>query len=155
MAQEAWSHASVELDWEHAEYVVCGSVRRECPVVNDVDVLVMTSRATLLDLSWPPGWHITERQGNRWFEDVWMELWWCPWHCEGPMRLFLTGPMELNVYMRTAARRRKMKLSQYGLFAGDGGRIDDNTEQSIFEALEMTFVLPECRDRWKEIANAG
>jgi DNA polymerase beta len=66
--------------------------------------------------------------------------------------LYFTGPVELNTAMRRAAIKRKMLLSEYGLYKLDreGGkiRIPTNSEAEIFELLGMTYLTPVQREEF-------
>jgi hypothetical protein len=61
--------------------------------------------------------------------------------------LFATGPYDLNIAMRARAKAQGWLLSQYGLFAASV-RLDNGTEQSIFERLKMPYLLPVERNNW-------
>lgn len=68
--------------------------------------------------------------------------------CWGPALCYLTGSKDENIRLRSIAKRRGLKLSQYGVFRGTGKRIrrlDDNTEQGIYVALGLDYVEPEAR----------
>jgi DNA polymerase (family 10) len=56
-----------------------------------------------------------------------------------------TGPAELNVQQRAIARARGFKLNEKGLWRGEV-RIAGRTEEEVYAALGMTFILPQMRD---------
>jgi DNA polymerase (family 10) len=64
----------------------------------------------------------------------------------GGICLFANGSGMFNVMMRAAAKKKGYKLSQYGLFFQDK-LIACETEESIFEALCVSFLKPEQRER--------
>jgi DNA polymerase/3'-5' exonuclease PolX len=49
--------------------------------------------------------------------------------------LYFTGPAELNKTMRTEAKKKDLKLSEYGLTKKDGTRIPINSEYDVFKIL--------------------
>ena len=53
----------------------------------------------------------------------------------GPMMLTYTGPSGANIGMRVQAKKKSMKLNQYGLFDQDGRRLDNNTEDDICQKV--------------------
>ena len=59
--------------------------------------------------------------------------------------LYFTGPAELNKTMRTEAKKKDLKLSEYGLTKKDGTRIPINSEYDVFKILEMQYLPPNQR----------
>lgn len=59
--------------------------------------------------------------------------------------LYFTGPAELNKTMRTEAKKKDLKLSEYGLTKKDGTRIPINSEYDVFKILEMLYLSPHQR----------
>ena len=129
---------------------VCGSIRRMQETVNDVDLMVVTRQPQMPIEMHRLGYHVTAKQANKWYRDVWVEAWWCPFGSDGPCRLFLTGPGDLNVYMRRQAQKRGLKLNQYGLTTASGDRLDENSEVEVFDLLGMPYLEPVDRQNWKE-----
>jgi DNA polymerase (family 10) len=68
----------------------------------------------------------------------------------GAMKLHLTGPREYSICTRSIAKRKGMKLNQYGLFKGDVC-VASKTEQDILEALNTKWLEPVERNRFKSI----
>lgn len=66
--------------------------------------------------------------------------------------LYFTGPYELNTIMRTAAKKRKMILNEYGLYHidDDGTKtlIKIKTEADVFKILGMNNLTPEEREAY-------
>lgn len=59
--------------------------------------------------------------------------------------LYFTGSNLFNQNMRLVAKKKGYKLNEYGLFDGNNNMILVNSEQEIFEILEMNYVAPENR----------
>lgn len=64
----------------------------------------------------------------------------------GAMLLFLTGPSGANIGLRVKAKRKGMKLNQYGLWK-DGKLVASKTERSILHALSHPYKPPELRGK--------
>lgn len=139
---------------------IAGSIRRDKPIVHDVDLIgipkeeytrefIMQKFCELGDrvvLSGPTKSSIVKdgiqidinlsikSQGNF-----------------GAFRLHHTGSANSNMMLRQIALRKKLTLSQYGLFQKNpdgtvGESIAGKTEESIYEALGLRYVPPEKRD---------
>lgn len=65
----------------------------------------------------------------------------------GAALFYFTGSKEFNIKLRTWARNRGWKLSEYGLFdIKSGNQLAGATEEEIFEFLDMQYVPPELRE---------
>lgn len=53
-----------------------------------------------------------------------------------------TGSKEFNIAMRVHAKKRNLKLNQYGLFRGDKKVLGIKTERDIFKKLKFTWHAP-------------
>ncbi|MEE9297306.1 MAG: DNA polymerase/3'-5' exonuclease PolX, partial [Phycisphaerae bacterium] len=58
---------------------------------------------------------------------------------------YFTGSKEHNVRLREIAVKKKWRLNEYGLFAGEK-RLAGATEESIYGKLEVPFAPPELRE---------
>ncbi len=59
--------------------------------------------------------------------------------------LYFTGSQNLNTKMRSIAKKKGYKLSEYGLFDKDGNMIKVSSERDIFHKLDMEFIPPQLR----------
>ncbi len=66
---------------------------------------------------------------------------------------YFTGSKEHNVALRDRAKRKGLKLSEYGLSRGDKV-IASRTEEEIYEKLGLEWVPPELRENLGEIEAA-
>lgn len=64
----------------------------------------------------------------------------------GAALAYFTGSKEFNVAMRQIAIKKKMKLSEYGLFDRKDKYICGRTEQEIFSGLNLAYAEPEMRE---------
>lgn len=71
----------------------------------------------------------------------------------GAALYYFTGSRDHNVALRLRAAERGMKLNEYGLFRGRR-RVGGATEQDILEALGLSWIPPELRERRGEIEAA-
>jgi DNA polymerase (family 10) len=66
----------------------------------------------------------------------------------GAMLLYLTGPEGFNRKISSEAKKQGYRLGRYGLFFGKD-RVAGKTEEQIFDALGLEYVLPEDRSSGK------
>lgn len=64
---------------------------------------------------------------------------------------YFTGSKEHNVAMRTIAVKKKLKVSEYGVFDAKGKKIAGETEEDVYEAIGLTWMAPELRENRGEI----
>ncbi|HXW45168.1 MAG TPA: DNA polymerase/3'-5' exonuclease PolX [Streptosporangiaceae bacterium] len=68
---------------------------------------------------------------------------------------YFTGSQEHNVRIRELAVRRKLKLSEYGLFDAETGElIVSRTEEEVYQRLGMQWIPPTLREDTGEVAAA-
>lgn len=141
--------------------MVCGSIRRECGWVGDIDLLVECSpqeayvairdgtrgRGAMVEGTWMSG---GKNQCNILIGDLWeygstsVDIVMAGKTFWGAAMLHLTGSKEFNTWIRSVAKSQGYKLSQYGLF-NFTERIAGLTEEQIFEALGVDFIQPKDR----------
>ena len=59
--------------------------------------------------------------------------------------VYFTGSAELNKNMRTLAKEKGLKLSEYGLFTKDDKMLKINSEEDVFKHLGMDYIEPKNR----------
>lgn len=59
--------------------------------------------------------------------------------------LYFTGSADLNKKMRSIAKNKGLKLSEYGLFKADGTKLKIKSEEDFFKALDMDYIEPKSR----------
>src|SRR5215470_9857774 len=149
---------------EHA-----GSLRRFAETIGDVDILATASDSgplmrALVEL--PGVTHVVAQgetktsvristghpaQGG----SIQVDLRVVPPDCWGAALQYFTGSQAHNVAIREIAVRKKLKLSEYGLFdAESGDRIVSATEHEVYARLGMAWVPPPLREHNGEVRAA-
>lgn len=71
---------------------------------------------------------------------------------------YFTGSKEHNTHLRARAKRRGLKLNEYGLFreaaSGEEVAIPVTSEEELYEALGLAYIAPELREDLGEIEAA-
>ncbi len=149
---------------EHA-----GSLRRFAETIGDVDVLAAASESgplmrRLIEL--PEVTDVVahgdtktsvrvatghQAQGG----SIGVDLRVVPADCWGAALQYFTGSQAHNVATREIAVRKKLKLSEYGLFHAESGElIVSKTEQEVYARLGMQWVPPPLREDTGEVQAA-
>ena len=68
---------------------------------------------------------------------------------------YFTGSKAHNIKLRELALKRGLKINEYGVFAVESGnRIAGETEEEVYQALNLPFIPPELREDRGEIEAA-
>lgn len=62
-----------------------------------------------------------------------------------PALLYFTGSYSFNQHMRLIAKKKGYKLNEYGLYDNNNNMIIVNSEQEIFDKLDMKYIEPKNR----------
>ena len=139
-----------------------GSLRRAKESIGDVDVLAAAEdsaplmaaltampEAAEVIASGPTKTSIRTEAGLQVdLRVVALEVW-------GAALQYFTGSQEHNVRIRELAVRRKLRLSEYGLFdAPTGDLIVSTTEEEVYERLGMQWIPPTLREDTGEVQAA-
>ncbi len=139
---------------------VCGSIRRKKEIVRDIDVLVAGddwARVSKLFTSMP---EIDEvivegetKTSCRLASGINTDLRVVSEASFPYALMYFTGNKEHNVKLRGIAKKRGLKLNEYGLFDGENPFILPS-EAAVYEFLGLAFVPPELREDTGEIEAA-
>lgn len=127
---------------------IAGSIRRLCPIVNDIDLLLITPDGKL---PWQLSYEfVCPSFGNYKAtcilpEGYQIDFMACTQAALASSLLYFTGSADFNRRMRGKAKALGFMLSEYGLYNGTVVQ-QYVTEQEIFQALGMNYVPPELRD---------
>jgi DNA polymerase (family X) len=139
-----------------------GSLRRFAETVGDVDVLAaaddsgplmgaltgMPETASVIG-SGPTKTSVRTDAGLQ------VDLRVVPLDCWGAALQYFTGSQAHNVAVREIAVRKKLKLSEYGLFdATTGEMIVSQTEEEVYRRLGMPWIPPALREHTGEVEAA-
>ena len=137
--------------------MACGSYRRGAQMIGDIDFVVIPKEGVTLPQMLPPNEGINWVGDNKAqvvidgekvdFKVTTPEAW-------GATILYFTGPADFNIKYRWMAKKRGMKLNEYGLWdRTTDAYIAGATEQDIYDALKRPFRDPDQRTGWKRAEN--
>jgi DNA polymerase (family X) len=145
-----------------ADISIVGSLRRGCETCGDLDILAAGAPASLMDTF--TGYKMVQRVLARGETKSSILLWdgfqadlrLVPADSLGAAQQYFTGSKAHNIALRDRAIQRGLKLNEYGLFrVDDDAKIAGETEDGIYEALDLAFIPPELREHRGEIAAAS
>jgi DNA polymerase (family 10) len=143
------------------EFVPVGSLRRGCDTCGDIDILAVGGDASLMDVfaSHPRVerilGHGDTKASVRLQGGYQADLRLVPVESRGAAMQYFTGSKAHNIIVRDRAVQRGLKLNEYGLFrVEDDSRLAGDTEEGIYEALDMAWVPPELREHSGEVEAA-
>jgi DNA polymerase (family 10) len=143
------------------EIEVAGSLRRRVETVGDLDILVTSDRpAAVLDhfVRLPAVAAVLARGETkasvRHRENLQVDLRVVEPEAFGAALQYFTGSKHHNVKLRELAVRRKLKISEYGVFEERGRRIAGRTEAEVYAAVGLPEIPPELREDGGEIEAA-
>jgi DNA polymerase (family 10) len=172
LLSQAWSAAEPLLEnlRSHPEVIRCstaGSLRRFKEVIGDIDLLASSKKpaAVIEFFVSQPGFVKVLARGETKASVILAEGIQCDLRvvsdAEFPFALaYFTGSKEHNIVMRQRAIQRGLRLNEYGLFQSKEETRDSRllvpcqSEEQIFEKLDLAYVPPELREDHGEFAAA-
>lgn len=158
---EAGTIAAAILAVLPGEAEIAGSLRRGKPTVGDVDIVTTAlpgpSNRALREIA-ESLVEEGEKKTSLRIRGRQADIRYARTGEEGAMLLYLTGSKAFNIRLREIARKRGMRLNEYGLTDIATGRLSVYpTEDEVFAALGMAPVPPELREDRGEVecARAG
>ena len=158
LVSAGWEAANALLDWLRektpvSRLEVAGSLRRRKEVVKDVDLLAAGDAPEQIMAGFvrAPGVETVTGHGETKSSVVLASGMAVDLRvvseAQFPYALaHFTGSKEHNVVMRQRAKDRKMKLNEYGLFAGEERLVSCEDEAALFAALGLPCIPPELRE---------
>lgn len=158
LVSAGWEAANALLDWLRektpvSRLEVAGSLRRRKEVVKDVDLLAAGGAPEQIMAGFvrAPGVETVTGHGETKSSVVLASGMAVDLRvvseAQFPYALaHFTGSKEHNVVMRQRAKDRKMKLNEYGLFAGEERLVPCEDEAALFAALGLPCIPPELRE---------
>ncbi|MCI0722846.1 MAG: DNA polymerase/3'-5' exonuclease PolX, partial [Acidobacteria bacterium] len=144
--------------------VAAGSLRRGRETVGDLDLLVtgpppdvvlkkFTAHPKVQEVLGRGGNKASTRFGQ---EGLQVDVRALPKESFGAGLQYFTGSKEHNVAIRTRAVKMGLKLNEYGLFRAESDQlIVSETEEQVYEALNLAWIPPEMRENLGEIELAA
>ncbi len=145
---------------------VAGSLRRWKETVKDLDILVTgnkeyTEKVMDTFASYPEVESIISRGDTKstvkWKMGIQVDLRFIESDCFGAGMQYFTGSKEHNIALRTLAKDKGFKTSEYGLFKISGKKeikVAGENEAEFYRTLGMDYIPPELRENAGEIEAA-
>lgn len=174
LMQKAGSRILISAAMDSAEQIVAelsgikgcrgctyaGSLRRMRETIGDIDVLVAAEKSppfmdalAALPYTAEVIAHGEKKTSIRTTKGLQVDLRVLPPDSWGAGLQYFTGSKAHNIRTREIAVRRKLKLSEYGLFdVGNGKKITSETEEEIYARLGLPWIPPTLREDRGEIA---
>jgi DNA polymerase (family 10) len=145
---------------------VAGSLRRWKETVKDLDILVtgdVQKTREVMDAftSYEEVAEVVQRgetkSSVKLHMGIHVDLRFVDPECFGSSMQYFTGSKEHNIALRTFAKDKGFKTSEYGLFRIMGDReqrVAGKTEEEFYQALGMQYIEPELRENTGEIDRA-
>jgi len=129
--------------------LLCGSARRGSKTSGDLDIVYVDNEEGSTK-AWLRERFGTKKNGNHQntalIEGIQVEFYEATQETWGTCTLMWTGSKWNNIKLRKAAKARDLKLSQHGLFDGDGNNLAaGKTEQEVFGLLGFDYIEPHKR----------
>ncbi len=135
----------------------CGSFRRMKETVGDIDILVVSNKGgEIIDhfTKYPLVTEVLasgETKGSVIIEDKYqVDMRVVPRESWGAALQYFTGSKEHNVKLRSIAKSKGLKLSEYGVFREDTFVAGSN-EEEVYNILGLPWIPPEIREDTGEI----
>ena len=140
---------------------VCGSIRRRKEIVRDIDILVAGGDPKKLSTHFQSLPEVAEviaegetKTSCRLSSGIEADLRVVTEESYPCALIYFTGSKEHNVKLRGIAKKRDLKLNEYGLFK-NGDSIPFRTEEDVYKFLGLAYIAPELREDMGEIEAAA
>lgn len=139
---------------------VCGSIRRRKEIVRDIDILVAGGEPKEISKHFLSFSDVEEviaegetKTSVRLESGIEADLRVVPEESYACALIYFTGSKEHNVRLRGLAKKKDLKLNEYGLFK-DEQPISLKREEDVYTYLGLSYVPPELREDMGEIEAA-
>ena len=135
------------LDSKKVNYTICGSYRRECNYVGDIDILVFEEFPDLSSLECK-----VVAKGDKLmklkFDELEVDMRSVKEENRGPALVFYTGPKNFNIWLRSEAKKQGYKLNEYSL-SNNMSEFNFTSEEDLFKFLGVSYIKPSERELWR------
>lgn len=125
--------------------IVCGSIRRETDFIGDIDIVAIECDG-LMKFCTKNNFAVKNSVATSEIGGIPVSIYFANEENWGSMIMHFTGSKELNIMMRSTARKKGMMLNQYGLFESSNC-IASRTEEEIYEKIGMRYLDPTERNK--------
>lgn len=141
---------------------MAGSVRRGRETIGDLDLLATSETAASVCEAFAEGKEVVvagdTKVSVRMPPGIDVDLRVVPQGSYGAALMYFTGSKQHNIGLRERAQQMGLTLNEYGLFQeteGERGKLEaGETEEDVYEALDLAWVPPELREARGEIEAA-
>ena len=150
-AQKIANEIKQSLEPHCEKLAVAGSVRRQRPVVKDIDFVLVPKDRYLVDIILMglgklkmSGMKLSRVQTD----SIRLDIYFATPETFATLLLIRTGSVESNIRLCAAAKRRGWRLCAdgSGLFNEKGERVAGDSERSIYQALGLPYQEPSERN---------
>lgn len=142
------------------DLTVAGSYRRRKETVGDIDVLATCGKDSPIMDRFADYEEVSEvvskgetRSTARLRSGMQVDLRVLPEVSYGAALHYFTGSKAHNIAVRKRGVKRGLKINEYGIFR-DEERVAGKTEEEVFEAVDLPYIVPELRENNGEIEAA-
>ena len=134
------------------DIVVAGSYRRRCETVGDIDILATCKKGSpIMDrfVKYDDVKKVVSKGKTKSTvllrSGLQVDLRVVAQVSYGSALLYFTGSKAHNIAVRKIAVKKKLKISEYGVFKGDD-RVAGKTEEQVYKKVGLVYVEPEMRE---------
>ncbi|MFQ5900962.1 MAG: helix-hairpin-helix domain-containing protein, partial [Thermodesulfobacteriota bacterium] len=139
-----------------------GSLRRRKETIGDIDILVICNNPSLVMDRFINYTNVTEviacgetRSSVLLKDGLQADVRVMDKESFGSALHYFTGSQNHNITMRERAKKRGLRLNEYGVFREDTGEwVAGKTEEEVFMSADLPFIPPELRENRGEIEAA-
>lgn len=142
------------------QVTVAGSFRRMRETVGDLDIIVTAAPGSNVMQDFTAYDEVAEilvvgptRASILLKCDLQVDLRVVPEESYGAALHYFTGSKSHNIAVRQIAQKRGLKINEYGVYRGKT-RIAGETEESVYRAVDLSYIPPELRENRGEIPAA-
>lgn len=143
------------------EVVIAGSYRRRKETVGDLDIVATAKRdSAIMDrfVEYDDVEKVVSKGSTKSTvilrQGLQVDLRVVPQVAYGSALQYFTGSKEHSVVLRKIARKKKLKLNEYGIFNKDDDRVAGRTEKAVYHKLGLQWIPPELREAQGEVEAA-
>lgn len=145
--------------------VLAGSLRRRKDTIGDIDIVILAEPANRKKIvtrfiNLPQVARVLAKGTTRASvllkkENIQVDIRLVHNYEFGAAMLYFTGSKEHNIKLRTIAKEKGYKINEYGIFEiASGKRVAGETEEEMYQVLNLHYIIPEKRLGKNEIEKA-